>query len=52
MNNLADSDNNSKIDLITENGDTLSKFKYAFPNGEEIIEKIPLFAENFDVTKK
>ena len=52
MADLADNNNNSKIDLITENGDTSSQIKYTFPNGEEIVEKIPVFAEYFDVTKK
>ena len=39
MTNLADNDNSSKT-------------KSTFSQGEEIERKIPLFAENFDVTKK
>ncbi|MEJ7642468.1 MAG: hypothetical protein WKF36_09790, partial [Candidatus Nitrosocosmicus sp.] len=52
MNNQADgssssSSDNNKIRLLKDD----SNLNHAFSQGEEIAKTIPLFAENFDVTK-
>src|SRR5689334_20783381 len=58
MNNLVDSgstDTEIKSSQITTTGTKDGPFtntSNSFSQGEEVIEKIPLFAENFDVTKK
>ena len=48
-------DNKNDIDIKTElakDQDNLPGIKSSFSSNEEIIKKIPLFAENFDVTKR
>ena len=48
-------DNKNDIDIKTElakDQDNLPGIKSSFLSNEEIIRKIPLFAENFDVTKR
>ena len=48
-------DNKNDIDIKTElskDQDTLPGNESSFSSNEEIIRKIPLFAENFDVTKR
>src|SRR6476469_7867132 len=48
-------DNKNDIDIKTElakDQDNLPGIKSSFSSNEEIMRKIPLFAENFDVTKR
>ena len=53
MNNLTDTDSDAKLNASTiKKDDSLSNTRDNFSQGEEIIEKIPLFAENIDITKK
>ncbi|MBA3751056.1 MAG: DUF2382 domain-containing protein [Nitrosopumilus sp.] len=49
MNNPLDEADDTKTELPTE---TSSKIKNIILQNEQIVEKIPLFAENFTVTKK
>jgi stress response protein YsnF len=52
MDNLVNSDKDTELKFSAGKGNSSSVERHSFSQGEEIIEKIPLFAENFDVTKK
>jgi stress response protein YsnF len=54
MDNFTDIDTDSelKASKITKDDYSLSNTRNDFSQGQEVIEKIPLFAEDFDVTKK
>ncbi len=50
MDNQADDSSNDNTEMRLLKDD--SNLNHSFPQGEEIAKTIPLFAENFDVTKK
>ena len=50
MNNLTDNDNDAAGKFPKENA--LSGMNYTFSQNEETVEKIPLFAENFEIAKQ
>ncbi len=52
MDNLVNKDKDTALQFSADKGNSSPVEKYSFSQGEEIIEKIPLFAENFDVTPK
>jgi stress response protein YsnF len=52
MNNFTDTDTDYELKTSKITKDDSSNTKNNFSQEEEVIEKIPLFAENFDVTKK
>ena len=52
MDNLANNDKDAELKFSNDKDNSSSVERYSFSQGEEIIEKIPLFVENSNVIKK